>query len=177
MPSVTISIGGHLETVEQAAQLAEAIVSECLTSDGSCISTIEQAQSLMREALESSQPVVFFEGNHEIGSNLYDIDPVIEEVQTLEKLFQFHNEGGADTVERTRYVDGQLRHTSTDKYDYSGVLLSAREIRNALTTDTPVESLLAELELHERNAGSDFPALTASPAVEAWLKIFGEKAA
>ncbi|MBX8803292.1 hypothetical protein HBA92_21435 [Ochrobactrum sp. MR28] len=177
MSRVTISIGGHLETVEQATKLADAIVSEGLNDGSEWVETAEQARSIMREAVESSQPVVLSDNDHESGGNLYDIDDVIDEVQTLEKLFQFHNEGGADTIERTRYVNGEARQTSTDKYDYSGVLLSAREIRNALATDTPVESLLAELELHERNAGSDFPALTASPAVEAWLKIFGEKAA
>lgn len=175
---LTLSLGGYLDTVEQAAALAKAIASEYLYDDErEHIGTVEQARTAMRRAIEANTSLDLTDSTHDHGGNLYDIDPLIEAYPSLQKMVHMNNEGGADTIERTRTVDGKLVFTSVDHLNYSGALISSREIKEALASDTPVESIQALLDVAEVEAGSDFPPLTASPAVQAWLKIFGSKAA
>lgn len=175
---LTLSLGGYLDTVEQAAALAKAIASEYLYNDErEHIGTVEQAQTAMRRAIEANTSLDLTDSTHDHGGNLYDIDPLIESYPSLQKMAHFENEGGANTIERTWTANGKLTSTSVDHYDYSGALITSREIKEALATDTPIESVQALLDQAEVQAGSDFPPLTASPAVQVWLKIFGSAAA
>lgn len=175
---LTLSLGGHIETVEQAVALVEAIVSEVLDDEeGGFISSIVLAQSAMRRAIEGNMTLDLIDATHEHGGNFDDIDPLIEKYPSLQKMAHMENESGANTIERTHTVDGELKYTSVDHYAFSGALISVRELKEALATDTPITSIQRLIDTAELQAGGDFPPLTASPAVQVWLKIFAEKAA
>lgn len=175
---LTLTLGGHLDTVEQASALVAAIVSECLDDDqGEYISTKKIAQSAMRRAIENNSSLELTEIDHDNGGSLHDIDPLIEAYPSLQKMVFMHSQSGADTIERTYTLDGKLQCTSVDTLNYGGALISSLDIKVALSTDTPVESIQALLDKAEIDAGSDFPPLTASPAVQTWLKIFGGRSA
>lgn len=175
---LTLSLGGHLDTVEQASALVDAIVSEVLDDDeGNWIQTKETAQSAMRRAIEGNSSLDLTDNVHEHGGVFDDIDPLIKANPSLQKMAHMSSDNSADTIERTYTVDGILTFTSVDHHTFSGALISSREIKEALATDTPIERIQAILDAAEAQAGNDFPPLTASPAVQVWLKIFGSAAA
>ena len=174
-----IRIGGHLETIEDAETLAELIDGERSQSGGGRISGLAGAQSALREAVEGRTTVDIDDDEVNYGE-FSTIEPVIRGMPKLWCSTTFEAGGGFAAGIKTIYHDGKgaVQEASCSTSDGEAVIPLSRLVSAAKEEDrilgAVVRSLITEIE---KSAGTSLPPLTASPAVMAWLKIFGEKAA
>lgn len=178
MACFDVDIGGHLETVEAAQKLADTIVSEILEDlNGEMIMDVSVAQTVMRSAIEAGTMLSLRDTSRWEDSGFDELEEAIYEHHSLQLMITRYNDNSPNVIERFWVEDGAEMSYSAEAYEYGGVLLSAKDIRDALSKENPIDAVNSLIELVERQAGGDFPPLTASPAVMAWLKIFGDKVA
>lgn len=178
----SVAIGGHLETIDEAEELADALVAESFydSNTDEKVEGEEDAMTIMRYAVENKQTISFYD--HEVNYGNFDsIDAAAHTIPGIVCVTSFDSGGDFSEGRKTiLHVDGQVTelHVST----HGGApTIELRELEEALHKARLDADPLAEIDKliaeTKRAAGDGIPPLTASPAVSAWLKIFADKAA
>lgn len=173
----SIEIGGHIDTIEQAEILIDALARECITFNGTneIIGCFEDGQTAIRTVIEAGQT---FEG-HDLQANHGNFDELDAAAAELTSLWfsTAYNAGDEFSEGIKTIIGGQRLDCITND---GGAVVSLSLLEDAINgndNDTIAYELTRIVSRVQRAAGKNLPPLTASPAVAAWLKIFGEKAA
>lgn len=171
----SFTLGGSLETVEQAEKLCEAIVAEGVNrNDGKdgYIDSIEHAQSALRAMIEAEENPSFYGSEVNYGT-FEGIEAAALEIG-IWCSFAWDEGGGFPAGYKTISSSGQ-EYEGNKCGDDAGISVS--EIIGALATEDPIAAIEKLIEPVRAATGETMPNFTVSPAVAAWLKIFGEKVA
>lgn len=158
-----IKIGGHLDTIEEAEELIDAMTSDGLAEDD------EDGQTRLRAAIENDEPFEHEEDEVNYGT-FREVEANVTGNPKLSSITVFGRGGGFDSGSRTIHEGVETSFTG------EGGLVDSDSVRKAIITGgaEAVVELLDRMNFLETKCVTK---LTASPAVAAWLKIFGEKAA
>lgn len=170
-----VEIGGHVETIEEMQTLIDGIVVECVsTLEGDdSVDDADDARSAFRHFVESQELPTFC--GTEVNYGVFEsIDAAVSEIPGLGCCTNFDAGGGFGAGMKTVMPDGTEHHADRAGDD-TGVSLSA--LMKARESDAPLAAIDALIEEAKLADGQCVPPFTVSPAVAAWLKIFGEKAA
>ncbi|MCO5730104.1 hypothetical protein [Rhizobium sp. SSA_523] len=173
----SIEIGGHLETIGEAETLIDALVREVITFNHTDekIACLEDGQTALRTIIEAGKT---FEG-HEMEANYGNFDELDAAARELTNLwFSTTYEAGGGFPEGIKtFINGEQFRCQTSE---NRPVVSLPAIEELLHKHRLGPDIVGELDAlvanAKRSAGIGLPPLTASPAVCAWLKIFGEKA-
>lgn len=158
----SIRIGGHVDTVEKIEKLCEAIYEEGLCNNA------DEAKSEIRQAIETKASHLYFDHN-EVNYGVFDyIDACAQEIG-IACCTEFDAGGEYTAGCKTIMPDGSEHHCERG--------IPFRELTKARKEDDPLAAIDKLIEDHMVASGERLPPFTVSPAVAAWLKIFGEKAA
>lgn len=173
----SIEIGGHIETIEEAEQLIDALIREVITFNPTDekLACLEDGQTALRAVIEAGRT---FEG-HDLEVNYGNFEELDAAATNLPKLwFSTTYEAGGEFSEGIKtFIDGEQFCCMTND---NGPVVSLSELEGIVNGNEPetiAYALTRIITRVQREAGIGLPPLTASPAVAAWLKIFGEKAA
>lgn len=166
----SITIGGRLDTIEQVEALIEAACAEDLFEDA------EGCTACFRGVIECPQPLALEDDSVNYGT--FDrLEKAIARTPGLVSVTK--HGGGAGFAESWLFIGAPHEerkpiHIPTN--DGEPVLL-CRTIKaiGDIGNDAIVRYVRREMEIID--LAMNIPPLTASPAVAAWLKIFGGKAA
>lgn len=158
-----IKIGGHLETVGDVEALVTAIVNEGVVDDA------EDAKTALRHSVESGIPFEH-EGDQVNYGTFGILESAIEANPKLSSITCFGRGGDFDSGSKTVHEGKSTTFYGDDR------AIPRREARTILH-EQGVEALLKRIDELDFLEDGCVTKLTASPAVAAWLKIFGEKAA
>jgi hypothetical protein len=176
-----IRIGGHIETPQEAERLIDGLIAEgakCQHTDERC-NDEAVAIRLLRATVDGKLPQLCLHDDDVNYGEFPDIEDAIKEVP---KLWCSTNYGAgcgfSEGIKTICHVDGKLEELHCGTTDH-GPTVPLQELVSA--TEQPDEELAAIVRGIVRRcvlaAGDSLPPLTVSPAVGAWLKIFGKKAA
>jgi hypothetical protein len=175
--SASIEIGGHLETVAEAEILIEALLRQVITFNETDdkITCTENGQTALRTVIELGK--VFRGYDHQVNyGNFDEIDAIAPDLPKL-WFSTSYGAGGDFSSGIKTFIEGEeYRCTTADGEPV--VSLDELELAvNGNDLDTIAYETIRIVTRTKREAGKGLPPLTASPAVCAWLKIFGDKAA
>lgn len=162
-----ILIGGHLETVAECEKLIEGMMAGSFSDDGA-----DRWTAMLRAAVEKND-YLEDEGD-EINYGVFEeIEAAVTAIPGLGCSTDFDSGGGYGAGTKTIMPDKSERRCSQD----DGVMVDLITLINRRNEPDPLAAIDALIEDTHIAAGDRLPKLTASPAVHAYLKIFGEKAA
>lgn len=161
----SITIGGYLETVEQAEELVEALAQEWIVNDE------QEAKNLLRAACESKERIEYEHSEVNYGT-FEHVDAVVLGNPKLSCRTTFASGGDYDAGTKVVHEGKTYHFTGSD-----GGLVSRKEVVKLLVSGG-AEAVLKEMKRQDALESAEVVTLiTASPAVAAWLKIFGEQTA
>lgn len=170
----TFTLGGHIETIADCEELVEAIAAEGVTDSerDEFITDIEEAKTALRFAVENQLEPKFYDNECNYGT-FDSVESAVSLTEGLAAYICWDAGGGFPAGMKTITPDG-LVFSSEGNGDPTITLSELVEARKA---DDVLEAIDAIIAKANKAGGVEMPSFTVSPAVAAWLKIFGNRAA
>lgn len=173
----SIEIGGYIETVAEAETLIEALLREVITFSHTQekITIAEEGQTALRTVIEAGKNFNGYELELNYG-NFDELDAIAPQLPKLWFSTEYEAGGGFPSGIKT-FINGEEHRCMTNGGSAVVPLDELEAAVNGNNPDTIAYEVIRIVTRTKREAGKGLPPLTASPAVCAWLKIFGDKVA